>query len=381
MLDSEAHARQRENAFQRRRRRNRSIQVKLGHGGTLDPLATGVLIVGVGRGTKHLQQFLECTKSYDATVLIGASTDTYDITGKVIGTSPALGVSKDKVEAVLERFRGDFLQRPPLFSALRMEGKRLYEYAREGKEPPAEIQQRPVSVKELFVREWLPAGSHRFELNPSAAETEVVKRAQGALDLPKLDVRRTSTPIDNPKAQNAVEQGDSGVQVVPEQDETAATTSSFKVCSTQEGPAVQQAESLEGPSNNNPPSAMLGSSNLDRLLPTPAINLRMTVSSGFYVRSLCHDLGKAVGSMGVMAALTRVRQGQFELGKNVLTYDDLCKDEETWGPKLCAMLDDWKQSVNSEKRDSTATAKQTVSGESPASLSKGRSLPSGSPEK
>lgn len=70
----------------------------------------------------------------------------------------------------------------------------------------------------------------------------------------------------------------------------------------------------------------------------------MTVTSGFYVRSLCHDLGVAVGSVALMAELERTRQGQFELGNtNVLEYDDLMKGEDVWGPKLEAMIDAWEK--------------------------------------
>ncbi len=73
----------------------------------------------------------------------------------------------------------------------------------------------------------------------------------------------------------------------------------------------------------------------------PAAMLRMTVTSGFYVRSLCHDLGEAVGSQAIMAELIRTRQGQFELGKNVLDYEDLAKGEEVWGPQVSKMLEEW----------------------------------------
>lgn len=72
----------------------------------------------------------------------------------------------------------------------------------------------------------------------------------------------------------------------------------------------------------------------------PAIVLNMTVTSGFYVRSLCHDLGKSLGSLGVMSDLVRTRQGEFELGRNVLAYDDLTKGEDAWGPIIEAMLED-----------------------------------------
>merc|ERR1711881_427609 len=75
----------------------------------------------------------------------------------------------------------------------------------------------------------------------------------------------------------------------------------------------------------------------------PAVRLRMTVTSGFYVRSLCHDLGAAVGSAALMAELERTRQGEFELGKNVLEWEELGKGEKVWGPKVEKFLDEWHE--------------------------------------
>jgi tRNA U55 pseudouridine synthase TruB len=89
----------------------------------------------------------------------------------------------------------------------------------------------------------------------------------------------------------------------------------------------------------------------------PAAKLRMTVTSGFYVRSLCHDLGAAVGSAALMAELERTRQGDFEVGKNVLEYTDLKKGEKVWGPQVEAMLDEWykkeKQPSQNEGKSSS----------------------------
>lgn len=93
----------------------------------------------------------------------------------------------------------------------------------------------------------------------------------------------------------------------------------------------------------------------------PAAKLRMTVTSGFYVRSLCHDLGAAVGSAALMAELERTQQGQFELGKNVLEYSDLERGESVWGPKVEAMLDDWYY----EKEKSQDTLVTTATDNSP----------------
>lgn len=106
----------------------RGFQLKVGHGGTLDPMASGLLVIGVGTGTKELSTFLSCTKEYVAGGKFGAATDTYDATGKVVRLAPAdpALVNTGTLAAKLEEFRGERLQIPPMYSALWIEGKRLW---------------------------------------------------------------------------------------------------------------------------------------------------------------------------------------------------------------------------------------------------------------
>ena len=139
----------------------KNLKVKLGHGGTLDPLATGVLIVGVGRGTKLLPRFLECTKSYECVVLFGAATDSYDAVGKVVSRADHGHITRELVEERLHRFRGKIMQKPSVFSALKVDGKKMYEYAREGGDIP-EVAARPVEVESLELVEWLEPGKHEY---------------------------------------------------------------------------------------------------------------------------------------------------------------------------------------------------------------------------
>ncbi|KAI7114142.1 hypothetical protein KC337_g17811, partial [Hortaea werneckii] len=160
-LHAERARRDRESHNQKQKRRSwkqrQPIQVKIGHGGTLDPLATGVLILGIGAGTKRLNEFLECTKSYETVLLFGAATDSYDTEGKIVARKPYGHVTKDLVEEKVKAFRGKIMQKPPIFSAKRIQGKRLYEYAREWKSLPEgyQIEECAVDVKELEVMEWL----------------------------------------------------------------------------------------------------------------------------------------------------------------------------------------------------------------------------------
>ena len=107
---------------------------KVGHTGTLDPLATGVLPLCLGDATRIAGYITEGDKAYDAQVRLGARTDTYDAQGTVLETRPVPALDAARLEAALERFRGPGLQVPPMYSAVKVDGKRLYELARQGKE-------------------------------------------------------------------------------------------------------------------------------------------------------------------------------------------------------------------------------------------------------
>jgi tRNA pseudouridine55 synthase len=115
---------------------------RVGHGGTLDPLATGLLIVLVGKATTLFQRFSDYDKIYESVMRLGAETSTGDSEGEVVKTGNPEQVTEEAIRAVFSRFKGELLQTPPMVSALRHKGKRLYELAREGKEvsvPPRRI--------------------------------------------------------------------------------------------------------------------------------------------------------------------------------------------------------------------------------------------------
>ena len=123
---------------------------KIGHTGTLDPEATGVLPVCVGRATKVCDVLTDRDKTYEATVVLGITTDTLDTTGEVLTRKP-VSVTRDELLAVLSHFRGEITQVPPMYSAVKVNGKRLYEYAREGKE--VERKERRVTIYEIELLE------------------------------------------------------------------------------------------------------------------------------------------------------------------------------------------------------------------------------------
>ncbi len=120
---------------------------RVGHAGTLDPLATGVLVVLLGKSTKLFDRFVAYDKSYRATLRLGVKTTTADIMGKVVEEKPFAGIDRPQVEAVLGRFRGEIEQRPPMVSAVKHQGQRLYKLARQGKE--VERTPRKVRIDEL----------------------------------------------------------------------------------------------------------------------------------------------------------------------------------------------------------------------------------------
>ena len=125
---------------------------RVGHGGTLDPSASGVLPILVGQATRLSEYLLSATKAYRAEVCLGVSTDTYDAEGKMVSEADPSGIDREQVQAALAQFRGVIRQRPPMYSALKREGKRLYELAREGIE--VEREAREIEVYRIDLTEW-----------------------------------------------------------------------------------------------------------------------------------------------------------------------------------------------------------------------------------
>ena len=123
---------------------------RIGHGGTLDPMATGVLPVFVGRATRGVEFFEHAEKTYETVLRLGLTTDTEDITGTVLSEAP-VSVTRKQVETVLEGFRGEILQVPPMYSALKVNGQKLCDLARKGK--TVERQPRSVTIHELTLLE------------------------------------------------------------------------------------------------------------------------------------------------------------------------------------------------------------------------------------
>jgi tRNA pseudouridine55 synthase len=201
---------------------------RVGHAGTLDPLATGVLVIGVGKATRLLEYVQGQPKTYRARARFGMATDTQDSTGAILSTADASSLRREEVEAVLPAFTGELLQVPPMHSALKLSGRKLYELAREGR--TVERAARPVTIYELRLLEFLPGAEPEAEfwvrcssgtyirtlcdnlgeqLGPGATMIGLVREGVGHFD------RRQAVPLDAVEASTALLPPVSGVAHLP----------------------------------------------------------------------------------------------------------------------------------------------------------------------
>lgn len=201
----ERDARSRGVVLAKRRSKRAKNKIKVGHGGTLDPLAEGVLVLGIGSGTKILKDYLSGEKSYQATGKFGFETNTLDLEGNVTKTAAFDHITHESVDNCLDNYVGKIMQTPPIFSAIRKNGKRLYEQAREGiSVDDIEIEAREVEVHKLTYspndEEGLPSfdlsikcGGGTYirslirdigcDLNSVATMTKLVRTQQGPFSL------------------------------------------------------------------------------------------------------------------------------------------------------------------------------------------------------
>ena len=212
---------------------------RIGHGGTLDPMATGVLPVFVGRATRAVEFFEHAEKTYETVLQLGITTDTEDITGQVLTRQPVC-VTEEQVRKALDAFRGEIQQVPPMYSALKVNGQKLYDLARKGQQ--VERKPRPVTIHELDLLEF------------------------------------------------------SGQQ----------------------------------------------------------LRLRVRCSKGTYIRTLCKDIGQALGCGGTMAALRRVQAGRYTIDQAVPLDELLASDQpQQWLLPVDSLFAQYPQVVltaNQEKR-------------------------------
>jgi len=132
-------------------RKLRVKKLKVGHAGTLDPLATGVMIICIGKATKRIEEFQYQTKEYIATIKLGATTPSFDLEKEIDATYPTEHITRELVEETLKKFIGSIEQIPPAFSACKIDGERAYELARAGKE--VELKPKTLVIDEIELLE------------------------------------------------------------------------------------------------------------------------------------------------------------------------------------------------------------------------------------
>lgn len=244
------------------------------------------------------------------------------------------------------------------YSALHMNGKRLYEYAREGKPLPVEIKARPVTTVSLSMVDFTYEHEYEFPKEEAPKEEMVLVQqlADGAKELKAEDVLKA---VEANKIQENAREGVAAKEEVKEEsvakEEIKGETAPVVESTTKEDTApeeivVDQNESAgekraRSASPEDSTAAKKHKSTTAASGKPPIITLRMSVTSGFYVRSLIHDLGLALGSAAHMVKLVRTRQADYELGsEKVMEWEELMeKPEEVWGPKVEGFLRKWAE--------------------------------------
>lgn len=275
------------------------LGIKVGHGGTLDPMARGVLIIGVGSGTKQLAHFLgNCTKTYEAKAMLGQSTTTGDSEGEVLTRTETEHVTVEKLQQAARKFTGKGKQTPPLFSALKVDGMPLYEYARKGLPLPRAIKARDAVVHEFTVSGPLNTES---EYKPLKLQTDLDGKTLASMLALNLTLNDSELIFSDDFMAD---------ESVPESEKVTLIR-----------PRMLPEDS--------PPR--------DKL---PVFSLSTTVGLGTYIRSLISDLGRAVELSAHMVYLNRTKQAEYEVGKNTFqVLDFLERDERLWGPVLKRALE------------------------------------------
>ena len=275
-------------------------KLKMGHGGTLDPLASGVLVIGVGSGTKKLGDYTNgSVKRYECVGLLGGSTTTGDSEGELLLKTEVDHVTCELLDKCKERMVGTLDQTPPIFSALKMDGKRLYDYAREGLPLPRQIKSREVTIHDLEIKDDTLSKEHDYIFL-------------------KSEVDETGKTISEQLANNP-------------------TLNDHEVPFSREWKA-------KNPNNKELPLKMkiIEDKNVyeDESYRAPLLHFTSTVSSGTYIRSLLSDIGRCVGSSSYMVKLIRSKQAEWELNKNVFEMEDFTNyGEEVWAPVLFKVLE------------------------------------------
>lgn len=288
-----------------RRKLRKVSKVKMGHGGTLDPLASGVLVIGVGTGTKKLANYLSGTvKVYESEALFGVSTTSGDVEGEILTENSVKHLNKDDLFSLKEKFEGSLKQTPPIFAALKMDGKPLHQYAREGKPLPRAIQPRQVTIYDMKFFPDCLSTEHNYPL------------LRPITDDAKETVKLLNANINNDKLYFSKEYCDKQGW----DSEDARVDDPIPLSDEELHIIEEQADKYRA----------------------PLLHFRAKVSSGTYIRSLISDIGKAMKSSSYMVKLIRQQQEKWSLEEgNVFKFEDFSeRDEKVWSKVLQKVMDE-----------------------------------------
>ncbi|KAF9544939.1 hypothetical protein EC957_011564 [Mortierella hygrophila] len=283
--------------------------VKIGHGGTLDPLARGIVVVGMGTGCKKLHNMSGSSKVYIAEARLGYSSTTLDSTGSLVDQKPTNHITKERLLDALQAFKGEISQTPPLYSALNMDGKRLYDYAREGIPLPREIPSRKVQIHGLDLLSY----------PDEVTVTDPCLQAFGfQLDTDSSDASVSDSSVVN-SYDNATLSGD-------EDDKNAAGSNDDLKNGIQEEQNTFRPKKFSDPTLTDPnhipiPPPTIGDKSL-------YFHIRVHCSSGTYIRTLIADIASHLGTVGLMTDLLRVEQSGYRLGGPATLEMRECEDLE-----------------------------------------------------
>ena len=304
--------------------------MKVGHGGTLDPLASGVLVVGIGKGTSKLQSYLEGDKQYTALVELGYETTTLDAEGEIIKTANWDHVSSIESirETCIPKFTGQIQQVPPLYSAIRVDGKRLYEIARDNDAKDdakaaavdVEIPTRDVHVYSLEVESSLNESTLQSGVVDGRKYKEAVKQmeeaaAAAAAATAALEAERTANSSSPLEAETQESDDNEATSVGKGKNKKRKRDKKNKKKSEKKNlfdestiPTIQRAQD---------DATTTTSTSFD----LPLFTLNVSCGGGTYIRSLVRDIGYEMDTVATMTGLVRTKQGPFLL-QDVLKRED-----------------------------------------------------------
>ncbi len=285
-------------------------KLKVGHGGTLDPRATGVLPIALGEATKLCGRMLDASKIYEFTIQFGVETETLDSEGNVSETSD-VKPSLAQIETALADFKGDIEQIPPKYSALKIDGQRAYDLARAGVD--VAMKRRNVTIFNLNIVQLFYSQSTSHHDNITFNDQGVgLAHPDATIHHPETTARHSVITKRNPESANSnSEAADNNSETTTRHPEFISGSHDNKMLNQ-----VQHDDEIQSPAVRPEP---VEGSDAEKI---SQITLCTHVSKGTYIRSLARDIARAVGSVGHVTMLRRIKAGPFSL-QHAISLDKL----------------------------------------------------------